>query len=344
MPFIPKLPTWNTEITPYLWQNDEQTFIPGIPFQGQVYTMKRVAEVEGVEAMYVVYPKEEMQLRDPKIWDRLVGDAISFLHRGNRRYWFVFQQAPRWLNFPNEHNMVLITELNKTQKDELLALLATWVPDPAQSEIQVVIGTAFADGVSALELLVIARNAAGQVIPGASASIAASSANPTPAPASQNTDANGEALFTATSLVEETGITWTATVAGVSIGPSLPTQFIEDFTGWQFDVDIGAVGNGTCATCTGHPANVTLTWDQTLSDWRSAAFSPWACAGEDAYWRFSQAGDIMKLIFITDPGLFTIVEYEADISSWDWESPITFNFQFDDGTCTWPATVQVERL
>lgn len=133
MAFIANLPTWPLTLTPYLAQ-DDGTWIAQPTIPCQLYTMKRVAEVEGFEAMYVVYPKEEGIFRDTRqIEYRVDAAAIDCGDQGVRWYW-VWQVEPRWAGFPNRHWLALISQM--TPADVQLVLNGP-PPTPGPGELAI---------------------------------------------------------------------------------------------------------------------------------------------------------------------------------------------------------------
>lgn len=113
MAFVPRLPTFHLEMTPYHAQFDYTWDVQPV-VMCQLYTLKRVAEVIGREAMYVVYPKEDNVLRDPLQNDRRNDAVMIDTGQGEIWYW-VFQVEPRWAGFPNAHWMALLFQMTPSE-------------------------------------------------------------------------------------------------------------------------------------------------------------------------------------------------------------------------------------
>lgn len=223
MGFVPRLPTWNTDFTPYLYDAATDTWAEGVVFEGQLYTMKRVAEVLGTEAMYVVHPKEDDQLRDPTQLRPFRWDVITFDWRGVQTWWFVEQHVPRWLGFPNEHKLALIRRMTQ---DEIDLVLNNLPPHAGNSTIEVDPLSVIADGVEAVAVTVTLRDHLGRTLPNRYVVVTPSDNAVSLAPAAVMTDSSGVAIFAATSETPVEDVTFTANSGGVNIGPSATVDFL----------------------------------------------------------------------------------------------------------------------
>lgn len=137
MPFIPKLPTWNTEVAVLTWNPGTETFLPGGGFTGQLYHPHRGQPGTMFGDLYLVYPKEDDIIKDPRVYDidpwvdePPYGDVVEFtwptVGGSSKRYW-VLQVHPRWLGFPNEHICARLRLMTATASDIVVTQpVMTW--------------------------------------------------------------------------------------------------------------------------------------------------------------------------------------------------------------------------
>lgn len=225
MPIHFRLPTFNSVFTPYKYDIISKTYSVEDDFDGQLYTMKRVAEVSGIESMYIVYPKEVTDLRDPSVLTPQTGnvylDCVAFTWEGEWQLWQVAQCVPRWMNFPNQHRMVLIDRLSWPGIGRVLSRLPGVVPDDTTSVFTFSPTSPLADGTTPLLVKLRVLNDGGYPMADRTITLVSSSGTVTITEPFLITDNYGDVTFHAYNTVVET-TTFTATVVedSVTIGPS----------------------------------------------------------------------------------------------------------------------------
>ena len=132
MPFIPRLPTWNTTVGYLTYDAIADAWVDGGTILGQIYHPHRGQPGTMFGDLYFVYPKESDVLKDPRVygidpWEQSppYGDIVAMqfpsVGGGTYQYW-VLQVHPRWLGFPNEHlcarlRMVTVPAVEPTDPD-----------------------------------------------------------------------------------------------------------------------------------------------------------------------------------------------------------------------------------
>jgi len=115
LPFVPKLPTWNTTFANWIFNPATGERELGAGFSGQLYPPFRSSDNVGPSDAYVVYPKTVLELHDPAEYDNLGNDAIITTWQGITWGFVVVQVLPRWANFPNEHFLALLRRMTAAE-------------------------------------------------------------------------------------------------------------------------------------------------------------------------------------------------------------------------------------
>lgn len=131
MVFTPRLPTFNTIVTPFLYNPGSQDWTQGSTFEAQPYYAHRGqpgTQLGGV--LFLSYAKEDNVLRDPCVFDLNVfekfpppADVVSFefpSDSGVQHYYWVMTVNPRWLNFPNEHLSAYLKQMTLVEQAAVL--------------------------------------------------------------------------------------------------------------------------------------------------------------------------------------------------------------------------------
>ena len=211
--------------------------------------------------------------------------------------------------------------------DELLS-------DAGESTIVVAPTSQIADGVQTVTITVTVRNAGGGPLSGKTVTAAADLGDAVVLPSSDDTDGAGVAVFAATNVTIESGITFTASVAAdsVSIGPSDPVDWTEENPPWA-DLLVEGVYDDACIDCLVMNNAFVIHLDgatpEFATECSSTQLARWITYG-DATFRW------VVLIF---HGGTEVAKYEADITAWDEVSPLTLDLISNTSDCGMPATI-----
>lgn len=168
MAIVYRLPTWNMEFEARVPDESTDTYSVHA-FSGQLYTLKRVAEVIGDEAMYIVFPKEVDTVPNPLDIPVLDGGGTRYpmiSHSWNGRVWnwTLFQLVPRWAGFPNEHYLGLLVQHSAAGAASIYD--KSLVVDPDLSTALFDEASVAADGVEPAHFRITLKTAGGLPIPG----------------------------------------------------------------------------------------------------------------------------------------------------------------------------------
>lgn len=111
MAFVPKQPTFLLDVTPWSFDIATRVRTMGTTFKAQMYPPIRTSDNEGSSDGYIVYPKANNVLKDPRQYNNAGTDALTFAWLGMTWGFVVEQVLPRWISFPNEHLMCLVRRM-----------------------------------------------------------------------------------------------------------------------------------------------------------------------------------------------------------------------------------------
>lgn len=135
MVFIPRLPSFNTEVQYSNYDPDTEGWLPWGELAGQIYTPQRGPDDEEGGNLYFVYPKEDNVLTGgAQRHDMDKGDTLKIEYptgSGEFHLFNVEEVFPRWLGFPNEHLMAILRRLTAAQETERSGL---GVPSATESQ------------------------------------------------------------------------------------------------------------------------------------------------------------------------------------------------------------------
>lgn len=156
------------------------------------------------------------------------------------------------------------------------------------------------------------------------------------------TDGSGQVVFQVTDATLESGIILSATVDVCTPVDSAPFDFEYDpsaVSAWS--ITVAGVGNNSCLMCSDFDISDTLNsttanlWSGTTANYGCSSNCTWGLG-------YDPGSGAMALNF--DSAIDgTIASYTGTVTSWD-GLPITLSLNFDNGKCTWPATMVVTPM
>lgn len=178
MAFIPRLPTFDTEVQYSSYDPDDEIWLLWEDLVGQIYTPQRGPDDEQGGNLYFVYPKEDNVLvGGAQRHDMDKGDTLKIEYptgSGEFHLFNVEEVFPRWLGFPNEHLMAILRRLTEAQETERTGVgipSATEsqcfiTPDPATGLVASADPGSGTVGVEQMYLSVIVKDTFGNVLSG----------------------------------------------------------------------------------------------------------------------------------------------------------------------------------
>lgn len=370
MAFVASLPTWNTEVTVYRVLRATQSAVELGTIVGQIYSWpKRSGSNTGDVPLGFLYPLDtEIKLHSVEDLDAFSAaptyDILGFEWEGwpypGLAYFGVQDVFPRYLNFPNAHN---VAELFTCE----LRSLNDWFWNPADGGTVVVADAgvdecdscADIDGTHPLYYVsenhwltqwfplncyIVGGYAYYELFYNDVSDIITLHLRAVPP---------GTTIATWTLEVEDWDYSpqelewesgnclclWPATVA-ISVptqcegSANVPEPPEGDLT-LDFDTEDG--------TCDCNELSGTHPMEQVVeNNWYGEVF-PWACVEPDTGVRFQavMVGDVMQVYLVSEPTITTLATWVVDITTQPVNGPYELTLDFGTDVCDWPTTITV---